>query len=79
MAYHMIPATGSDVLLHPKTQDKVERVAFPITRYGNIIHAPNVVTKKIERHGAPFHILKTGTVELSEADIIKMCGDIIRK
>lgn len=77
MARHMIPATGSDVLLHPKTADKVERVAFPITRYDNIICAPRVVTEKIERHGAPFHILKTGKITLTEEEIIQLCGNIL--
>lgn len=77
MANHMIPATGSDVLLHPKTMDKVERVAFPFTRYGNVIHSPQVITEKFERHGAPFYLLRTGKVTLTEDKIIKMCGNII--
>lgn len=78
MANHMIPATASDVLLHPKTMDKVERVAFPFTRYGNVIHAPQIITDKFERHGAPFYILRTGTVTMTEDEIRKMCGNILK-
>jgi hypothetical protein len=77
MAHDRIPATAEDVLLHAKTSDRTERVAFPFTRYRNVICAPNVITDKVEHNGAPFHLLKTGTVELTKEEIIALCGHII--
>ena len=77
MERYVIPPIGSDVLLHDKDTDRSERVIFPFTRYRNIINAPNVVTDDIEIDGAPFHLLKTGTVKMKESDIRDLCGDII--
>ena len=37
MAHDRIPATAEDVLLHAKTSDRTERVAFPFTSYRNVI------------------------------------------
>lgn len=77
MARDKIPVTASDVLLHTKTTDRVERISLPFTRYGNIMHAPNVVTEKIEVEGAPFHLLKTGEISMTKEEIIALCGNIV--
>lgn len=78
MAREYIPAVGTDVLIHQKDTDRTERVVFPYTRYRNVLSAPNVVTTDIEiGEGAPFHLLKTGKITLTEKQILNMCGDLI--
>lgn len=77
MARDVVPVTASDVLLHAKTTDRSERISLPFTRYGNVLHAPNVVTEDIEYEGAPFHLLKTGEVTLSKEEINTLCGQIV--
>lgn len=76
-----IPASVSDVLLHMKETDNCcngdERVILPITRYDNVMSAPNVVSSPTEVAGAPFLLLRTGADALSVEDIRKLCGDII--
>lgn len=69
--------SASDYLLHGKDSDRTERIILPITRYGNILSAPSVVTEDIEVNGAPFHLLKTGTVKLTAEEIHYLCGHIV--
>ena len=77
MAREVVPVIVSDVLMHDKDTDRTERVVLPFTRYRNVMNAPNVITTDIEIDGAPFHLLRTGKVSLTEEEIIDMCGDII--
>lgn len=69
--------SASDYLLHGKDSDRTERIILPITRYGNILSAPSVVTEDIEVSGAPFHLLKQRTVKLTAEEIRDLCGDIV--
>lgn len=72
-----IPASVSDVLLHDKDSDRTERVVMPITRYKNVLNAPNVVNTTNELRGAPFLLLATETETLSIEQIRRLSGDII--
>ena len=67
----------SDYLLHGKDSDRTERIILPITKYGNILSAPSVVTEDTEVNGAPCHLLKQGTVKLTAEEIRDLCGDIV--
>lgn len=67
----------SDVLLHLKDDDKNEHIILPVTRYENILNAPNVVYTAESKPGAPFHILATETETLSANEIREICGPII--
>ena len=72
-----IPASVSDVLLHDKDSDRTERVVMPITRYKNVLNAPNVVNTTNELRGAPFLLLATETETLTIEQIRRLSGDII--
>lgn len=72
-----VPYSVSDILMHGKDSDRTERVYLPFTRYANILSAPSIVTDNIEVEGAPYHFLTTGTVLLTDAEIRKLCGEII--
>lgn len=72
-----IPASVSDVLMHQKNTDRTEKVILPITRYKNVLNAPNVVNTTSDVKGAPFIFLATGEEELSIAEIRKLSAEII--
>ena len=72
-----IPASVTDVLLHEKNSDKTERVIMPITRYQNVLSAPNVVTSTTSVKGAPFVLLVTDSETLTTAELRKLSTDII--
>lgn len=72
-----IPKCVTDLLMHGKDSDRTERILLPITRYGNILNAPNVVSEDLETRGAPFHLLETDSIEMSEDEIRQLCGRII--
>lgn len=72
-----IPNSVTDTLMHGKDSDRTERILLPITRYNNVMNSPNVVTEDIETKGAPFHLLETSTVLLTEDEIRSLCGRII--
>ena len=72
-----IPASVSDVLLHEKDTDRTEKVVMPITRYKNVLNAPNIVTTANDVKGAPFVLLETDTESLSIEQIRALSGNII--
>lgn len=72
-----VPRSVSDILMHGKDSDRTERVYLPFTRYANVISAPSVVTDSIEVPGAPYHLLQTGTVTMTDTEIRNLCGQII--
>lgn len=77
MKENTIPSSVTDVLLHSKDTDRTERVIMPITRYANVLSAPNIVEDVDEVPGAPFHLLATETELLSTSDIRKLCGRVV--
>ena len=72
-----VPAAATDSLLHVKDTDRTERIAFPFTRYANILSAPNVVTDSDEIFGAPFHLLELETEELGIQEVRELAGFIV--
>lgn len=72
-----LPIKMADVLLHDKDNDRTEVAIFPITRYGNNLNAPNVVSDPENSPGAPFHLLKKDTVDVPIEKIRDMCGNIV--
>ena len=72
-----LPASVSDVLLHDKDSDRSERVIMPITRYKNVLNAPNVVTAANAVKGAPFVLLATESEVLSTAELRSLITDIL--
>ena len=71
-----LPGSASDVLLHAKDSDRSERVIFPITRYDNVLSSPKMVEDVNTSFGAPFLLLQTEEVELTEDEIYNLCGPI---
>ena len=47
---------------------------MPITRYGAVLNAPKLVTEEIETNGAPFHLLVTDTITMTDDEIRKITG-----
>lgn len=73
MAYKQsVPGSVTDILIHGKDSDEVERVLLPITRYGAVLNAPSVVTEEIETNGAPFHLLVTDEIIMTDDEIRKL-------
>lgn len=73
MAYtQSVPAAVTDILMHGKDSDEVERVLMPITRYGAVLNAPTLVTEEIETNGAPFHLLVTDKISMTDDEIRKL-------
>lgn len=72
-----IPASVTDVLLHDKNTDRTERVILPITRYKNVLNAPDLVSAAQSVKGAPFILFQTGTETLSTAELRRLAGDIV--
>lgn len=71
---NVVPSAVTDILMHGKDSDAVERVLMPITRYGAVLNAPNLVTEEIETNGAPFHLLVTDTIIMTDEEIRKITG-----
>jgi hypothetical protein len=71
---NVVPSAVTDILIHGKDSDAVERVLLPITRYGAVMNAPNLVTEEIETNGAPFHLLVTDTIIFTDDEIRKITG-----
>lgn len=72
-----LPASVSDVLLHEKDSDRSERVIMPITRYKNVLNAPNVVAAANAVKGAPFVLLATESEVLSTTELRSLINDIL--
>lgn len=72
-----IPASVTDVLLHAKESDRTERVILPITRYDNVMSAPQIVTDVDEVYGAPYLLLETQEETLTAQEIRNLCGRIV--
>ena len=72
-----LPKTVADTLLHVKDTDLTEKIMMPITRYRNILNAPNVIKNPTDVSGAPFVLLEQSSEIISVYKIRKMCGSII--
>ena len=77
MSNKFLPASVTDTLLHEKDSDRTERVILPITRYKNVLSAPQVVTNGNSVKGAPFVLLATDTEKLSTSELRKLAGGIV--
>lgn len=67
----------ADVIMHTKTAEKDDIVTLPVTRYLNVLNAPNLITNVEEKPGAPFHLYVNETEEMDDNDIVALCGPII--
>lgn len=65
-------AVWTDQLIHTKVGGE-EIIAFPYTRYQNILGSPKVETS-LEAAYAPFFFFQTDEVELDEVDVDAMVG-----
>ena len=72
-----LPKTVADTLLHVKDTDLTEKIMMPITRYSNVLNAPNVIKNPTDVSGAPFVLLEQSSEIISVDKIRKMCGSII--
>lgn len=72
-----LPKTVADTLLHVKDTDLTEKIMMPITRYSNVLNAPNVIKNPTDVAGAPFVLLEQSSEIVSVDKIRKMCGVII--
>lgn len=72
-----LPKTVADTLLHVKDTDLTEKIMLPITRYRNILNAPNVVKNTTDVSGAPFVLLQTSVEAIPVEKIRQMCGGIL--
>lgn len=69
MANNKVPVSVTDTLLHVKDSDRTERIILPYTKYDNILSAPTVVEDTDSRPGAPFLLLQTSTVTLTDDEL----------
>lgn len=72
-----MPESVSDVLLHNRDSDRTETVILPITRYNNVMNAPQVVDDITTTNGAPFTLLATETVVLDTDELRELIPDLI--
>ena len=72
-----LPKTVAETLRHVKDTDLTEKIMMPITRYRNILNAPNVIKNPTDVSGAPFVLLEQSSEIISVDKIRKMCGSII--
>ena len=77
MANKNIPPVSADTILHGKDTDLTERLIFPVTRYSNIINAPQIFDDIRYIYNAPFGYLQSGSEELTYEQIQDFCGPII--
>lgn len=77
MVTDKIPMAVSDTLLHEQDSDRTERVILPITRYRNVLNAPDLVTDGNAVKGAPFVILAMDTETLDTSEIRELVGAIV--
>ena len=77
MVTDKIPMAVSDTLLHEQDSDRTERVILPITRYRNVLNAPDLVTDGNAVKGAPFVLLAMDTETLDTSEIRELAGAIV--
>jgi hypothetical protein len=66
--------TMVDHLMHGKMENGEEVILFPITRFDNLLGAPQIVTDMDKFAGAPFFFYTTDTVEVTSATIEELTG-----
>lgn len=74
---HTTPVSVSNVLIHGKLTNEVDKPLLPFTLYENILSKPEVLSDVTEKIGAPFHLLVTDKEECTDDYIIKLCGHIV--
>lgn len=72
-----IPMAGTDVVLHAKDSDLTEKVAFPVTRYNNVINSPKIVSGPESTKGAPFLLYEVETEELDTSEIRELINNLL--
>jgi hypothetical protein len=72
-----IPVSVTDLLMHQKDTDMTERVVLPITRYKNVLNAPQLVNNPYSVKGAPFLLYATETETLDTSEIRKYINGLI--
>lgn len=60
---------ASDVVLRHKDTHNTESIIFPITRYANIINSPKVVSNISDAKNAPYILLQTDSIQLTNNEI----------
>ena len=60
---------ASDTILRHKDENNVESIIFPITRYANIMNSPKVVSNISDAKSAPYVLLQTDSVQLTNSEI----------
>ena len=68
---------ASDVVMHNKENDG-NRLIFPITRYQNLLGAPTHVKSLSTLIGAPFLLLETETVSMTEEELYELSDEFGR-
>lgn len=72
----MIPKSVTDVILHDKDKDNVERVILPVTRYKNILNAPRLVYDTNSIAGSPFSLYVSESESVSLADLKELIPNL---
>lgn len=81
MDYKLKNAGYSDSFMHTKEKSEdgitdVERKQFPVTRYGNILNRPQVITTAESMPLSDFHLLITEESEVDDDVIFDMMKQI---
>lgn len=72
-----LPASVTDYLMHEQNSDLTEKILLPITRYKNVLNAPQVVRSINSVKGAPFLLYQTETEELDTKQLRALVEDIV--
>ena len=64
----------TDHLMHVKTAEGEEMIAFPFTRYDNVLGSPKIVTDLTTFKGAPFFFYQTDEVEVDDSVVNTLIG-----
>ena len=67
----------TDHLMHIKTNDGQEMIAFPFTRYDNILGSPKIVNDLSTFKGAPFFFYQTDEVDVDDNTINIIMGTTV--
>lgn len=68
---------STDTVMHGKTSDKEDIIVLPVTRYKNVLNAPNVVTDISSTKNAPFSVLVSGTDTIDSTELNNLLGSEI--
>lgn len=60
---------ASDVILRHKDDHNAESIIFPVTRYANIMNSPKMISNISDAKNAPFVLLQTDSIQLTNNEI----------